>query len=252
MSNPIKQKLKNGEDVIGCFARIARPEIAEILTYGGFDFIVVDGEHGMTDDDSIAAVVRAIEAAGGVALVRARSSDGVDASRLLETGALGIHLPQIDGPGSAQRALQAIRYPPMGTRGLATSRQGGYGLTMSLRDYVEKSNKELLVVAQIESSRAIDGVEEIACLPGLDVLFVGLTDLTADLGVPGEYGDPQVLGALTHVRQAASAAGLVLGVPVTDAAMLLHMRALGARYFAANDIRLLGSAARSFLADCGR
>ena len=250
MANPVKDKLSRGEEVFGCFVRAVQPEVAEVLVFAGFDFVVVDDEHAMADERSIAATVRSIEAASGTAFVRSRTSTEAEAGRLLETGAIGIHLPQVDGPELARQALAAVRYPPAGARGLATSRRGGYGLTMSLKEYVERANSELLVIAQIESVQAIREVAEIASLPGLNVLFVGLTDLTADLGIPGDYYNPRVTEALARVGQVSERAGIVLGVPVTDSDMLQRMREFGARYFVANDLRLLGTAAQSFLATC--
>lgn len=245
--NPIKERLTGGAEVIGTFVRITCPEVAEILIHAGFDFVVVDGEHSPTDDGAIGTVVRAADAAGAVALVRPPACEPSVVGRLLETGARGVHLPQLQDARAAELALRAVRYPPLGTRGAAIGRSGGYGLSMSLADYIETANRDMITVAQVESAQALDEIADIASLPGLDVVFLGLTDLTVDYGIPGEYGHPRISEALSRAQRAAESAGVALGVPVTDGAMLARMRAAGARYFTANDVRLLGAGARHFL-----
>lgn len=245
--NPIKERLARGEEVIGTFVRITCPEVAEILIHAGFDFVVVDGEHSPTDDGSIGTVVRAADAAGAVALVRPPACEPSVIGRLLETGARGVHLPQVQNAEAAELALRAVRYPPLGIRGAAIGRSGGYGLSMSLADYIETANRDMITVAQVESAQALEEINDIARLPGLDVVFLGLTDLTVDFGIPGEYEHPRISEALTRARSATEGSGIALGVPVTDSTMLAAMRKAGARYFTANDVRLLGSGARRFL-----
>lgn len=245
--NSVKARLSDGGEVIGSFVRIMAPEVAELLAFAGFDFVVADGEHALAHDGAIGAVVRAANAAGIPAFVRPPSCEPSVTGRLLESGATGIHLPQVGGPEEASDAIGSVRYPPLGQRGLATGRLGGYGLTMSLPDYVATVNRELLVVCQLDSRVALEHVEEIAGLPGLDVLFIGLTDLTLDLGIPGQYEHPEIVAAVAAARAAAESAGVALGVPVTDVDMLERLRSAGARYFTANDVRLLGAAASEFV-----
>jgi len=251
LRNPVKRTLAAGGEAVGAFVRMGCAEPAELLAYAGFQFVVVDAEHALTDDGTIATVVRAAEAAGAAAFVRPPTCDPSTVGHLLETGASGVHLPQANTVATLAAGIAAVKYPPFGARGLATARRAGYGMLMSLAEYIEAANRETLVVAQVETADAIDHVGDIARTPGLDVLFVGLTDLTADLGIPGEYEHPDVDDALARAARAALDARVALGVPVTGPPMLERMRRAGARYFTANDIRLLSDAASSFLTQSG-
>ncbi len=192
--NPLKRRLQDGEALLGCFVRIPAPEVTEICAAAGFDFVVIDLEHGLMTGERAADLVRAAESAGIPALVRVPSHDPPTIARLLETGPAGLHVPQIRSAAEAEAAVRSSRYPPDGIRGLSTARRAGYGGRMSLAEYVRASLEWLLVVVQVEDRSGLDEVEAIAAVEGVDAVFIGLTDLSQDLGVPGSYDDP----ALRH------------------------------------------------------
>lgn len=237
--NQLKERLRRGETVLGCFQRVPAPQVTEVCAAAGFDFVVVDTEHTPVSTERVADLVRAAEAAGIPALVRVGSHDPAAIAPLLEAGPAGLHVPQVPSAAAAAAVVRATRYPPHGSRGLASPRQAGYGTRMSLAEYVRASEEAVLLVVQVENLAALEEVEAIAAVPGVDALFVGLTDLSQDFGVPGEYGHPKLREAVDRVLRAGEAQGKPVGVPVSGPAMAEEYRARGARYLAANDIRLL-------------
>ena len=161
--------------------------VAEVIAGTGTDFVVVDTEHTAASVETVEQCVRAVEAAPGeaVALVRAAWNDPVRIKRLLDTGAAGVIAPQVETAAEAESFVDATRYPPAGDRGLAAGRASDYGA--SLDDYYDTAGDRLATVVQVESPRAVDNVAEISAVDGLDAVFVGPADLSASLGVFGEY-----------------------------------------------------------------
>jgi 4-hydroxy-2-oxoheptanedioate aldolase len=245
--NPLKRRLQDGETLVGCFQRIAAPDVTELCAAAGFDFVVVDLEHALTSEARAADLVRAAEAAGILALVRVPNHDPAPIGRLLEAGAAGIHVPQVCSAGEAEEAVRATRHAPKGTRGLSTARQAGYGAHMSLAEYVAASGRWPLVVVQVESRPGLASVEAIARVPGVDAVFVGLTDLSQDLGVPGDYDNPAVREAVDRAFQLIRGCGKAAAVPVTGAAMAEDYVGRGATYLTTSDTRLLLDASRALV-----
>jgi len=244
----LKERLRRGEVVLGCFQRIPAPEVTEVCAYAGFDFVVVDTEHTLVSEERVADLVRAAEAAGIAPLVRASSHDPAGIARLLEAGPVGLHVPQVSSAAEAAAAVRATRFQPRGSRGLATPRRAGYGARMTLEEYVRTSEEELVLVLQVEDAAGLAELASIASLDGVDAVFLGLTDLSQNLGVPGRYDDPTLVEAVERAFETIRRAGKPVGVPVVDADMARRWLDRGATYLAANDIRLLLGSAREFLA----
>jgi 4-hydroxy-2-oxoheptanedioate aldolase len=245
--NPLKRRLQDGEALVGCFQRIAAPDVTDLCAAAGFDFVVVDLEHALISEVQVADLVRAAEAGGIFALVRVPDHDSGQIGRLLEAGAAGIHVPQVSSAGEAEGAVRATRHTPSGTRGLSTARQAGYGAHMSLAEYVAASETWPLVVVQAESRSGLASVEAIAGVPGVDVVFIGLTDLSQDLGVPGDYDDPGLREAVDRAFELIRGCGKAAGVPVTGPAMAEEYLGRGATYLTTSDTRLLLDASRALL-----
>jgi 4-hydroxy-2-oxoheptanedioate aldolase len=246
--NPLKLRLRSGEILLGCFQRIMAPEVTEVCAAADFDFVVIDLEHTPVTEERAAGLIRAAEAAGIPALVRVASHEPTTIGRLLDAGPAGLHVPQVGSAREAEAAVRATRYAPDGTRGLAVPRQSGYGARMSLAEYVAASADWPLVVVQAESRSALDEVEAIAALDGVDVVFVGLTDLSQDLGVPGDYEHAALREAVDGAFRAIASCGKAIGVPVTGAAMAEEYAARGATYLTVTDVRLLLDGGRSLVA----
>jgi 4-hydroxy-2-oxoheptanedioate aldolase len=209
-------RLAAGETLYGAFAGLGSPVATEIMARSGFDWLIIDLEHGAGTEADLLASLHAMGATPAAALVRPQSGERLRIGRALDLGAHGIMVPRVDLPEQAREAISFMRYPPDGTRGLALSTRGA-GLGEQGHTQIQAVNRRILGIIQIESRSAVDHSAEIAAIDGVDVLFVGPTDLSHSLGIPGRFDDPVYLDALRQVATTAEAAGKVAGILLRDA-----------------------------------
>lgn len=248
LANTTKARLADGECVYGCFVRYPDPGLAELVALQGFDFLIFDGEHGTMEPRECENMVRAAELRGVTPLVRVPSNQPPVILRFLDTGAQGVHVPLAASADDAEHAVRAVKYWPRGERGLTGVRAASYGQEGSLADYVARANAETLVVVQIETRQAVERVSEIASVDGVDVVFVGPTDLSHALGVPGDTSHPLVSEAYDAVVDGMAGSTAALGVLVGDEVTAAQWRERGARYLAVTIDSLLSRSARALLA----
>lgn len=241
-----KARLAAGEAVYGCFVRYPDPGIAELLALQGFDFLVFDGEHGTIEPRDCEHLVRAAELRGPAPLVRVPANQPPVILRFLDTGAVGVHVPLVGSAEEAEAAVRAVKYWPRGTRGLAGVRASSYGST-PVGEYTVQANEATMVVIQVETREAVERVDEIAAVDGVDVVFVGPTDLSQAYGVPGQTAHPLLEEAYDAIAEAVAASPAALGVLVADEAGVDRWRGRGARYIAVTIDSLLSASARAFL-----
>ena len=212
LASDLIRHIRAGELVYGTFLGMGSPVAAEIASRAGFDWVIIDLEHGAGGEADLLALLHATAAGGSAApLVRVESAARLRMGRALDLGAAGIMLPRVETAAEARAAIRCLRYPPDGDRGVALmARAGGYG-TLGHGD-VAGINRRLLGIVQIESGRAVDEAAGIASEDGADVLFVGPTDLTHALGVAGEFGDARYGDALDRVVAACEEAGKCAGI----------------------------------------
>ena len=241
-------RLRAGETLYGAFAGLGSPVATELLARAGFDWLIIDLEHGAGTEGGLLANLHAMGATRTAALVRPPSGERLRIGRALDLGAHGIMVPRIDLPEQAREAISFMRYPPDGTRGLALSTRGA-GLGELGHTDVQAINRRILGIIQIESRSAVEYVAEISGIDGVDVLFVGPTDLSHSLGIPGQFDDPVYLGALERVVSAAEAAGKAAGILLRDAKALPRHLELGFRFIGlGSDGAFITDAARVVLA----
>jgi 4-hydroxy-2-oxoheptanedioate aldolase len=245
--NLTKRALREGKAVFGCFVRYPDPTLVEFVSYLGWDFLILDGEHGTLEPRECENLVRAAELHDVTAIVRVPTNQPHVILRLMDTGAQGCQVPWVEDAPDAERAVRAVKYGPRGTRGLAGARAADYGQRGALGEYVRKANEETLVIVHVESAHAVERVDEIAAIDGVDVVFLGPTDLSHSLGVPGEVGHPVVVEHLERAAAATLAAGKVVGVTVPTADGAVAWLERGARYVTTGIEPLLGAATRSWL-----
>lgn len=173
--------------------------LVELLGYQGWDFIVFDGEHGTLEPRDCENMVRAAELRDVTPIVRVSTNLPPVILRLMDSGAHRLHVPWVNSASEADAAVRAVKYYPRGTRGLAGVRAADYGRTTALGDYVRQANAEMLVVIHIETTEAVERFPEIAAVDGVDVIFIGPTDLSPSDGVPGEPEHPQVRAAIERI-----------------------------------------------------
>lgn len=246
--NATKQRLRAGETVYGCFVRYADPSLTELVALQGFDFLILDGEHGAVEPRDAEGMVRAAELWDVTPIVRVPANLPPVILRFLDTGAQGAQVPLVASAAEAQAAVRAVKYWPEGARGLAGVRAANYGQRGPLGEYTARANEETLVVAQLETREALEQAGEIARTPGIDVVFIGPTDLSQALGVPGQTSHAVVEEAYERIIAAVDGSGTALGILVGDAAAAHAWKARGARYIAVTVDSLVVRSARDLLA----
>jgi 4-hydroxy-2-oxoheptanedioate aldolase len=228
---------------------VAFPDAAlvEFAAYQGWDFLILDGEHGALDPRLCEGLLRAAELHDTSTIVRVPVNEPHVILQFMDVGAQGCQVPSIENGADAERAVCSVKYGPRGARGLAGVRAADYGQRGALGEYVRAANAETLVIVHVESATAVDRADEIAAVDGVDVVFLGPTDLSHSLGRPGELGHPLVVEHLDRAAAATLEAGKVLGVTVATAEEAVAWLERGARYVTTGIGPLLGSATRSWL-----
>jgi len=240
----LKKRLHDGETLLGCFLNLGSPLTTEIMGRAGFDFAVIDLEHGSGTEADVLPQLQALEATDAGVIVRVESHERQRAHRVLDLGAEGIMFPRVDSATEATRAVAGLRYPPQGVRGVAAANRACEFGT-SYREYMEAAESTLLGVVQIESESALASVDAIAAVDGADVLFVGPMDLTQSLGILAQFDHPRYGEALETVSAAARSHGKSLGVLMARPEDFDRYHALGFRLIACgSDGTLLNAGAR--------
>jgi len=246
-TNTTKARLKAGETVYGCFVRYPDASLIEVLGFQAWDFLVFDGEHGVLEPRDCEHLCRAAELRGVTPIVRVPTNQPHHILRLMDAGPLGLHVPWVNSAAEAEAAVQAVKYHPRGQRGLAGVRASGFGQAGPLGEYTTQANAETLVVIHIETMEAVEQAGQIAATDGVDVVFVGPTDLSQSLGVPGQVQHPTVLAAIDRVIEAVAPSPAAFGIMAGNAALARQWRARGARYLTVTLDSLLTPAVKEFL-----
>jgi 4-hydroxy-2-oxoheptanedioate aldolase len=245
--NTTKAKLKAGQTVFGCFVRYPDASLVEVLGYQDWDFIVFDGEHGVIEPRDCENMVRAAELRHVTPIVRATTNMPPIILRYMDSGAQGIHVPWVNSAAEAEAAVRAVKYHPRGIRGLANVRAANFGQAGTLGEYVKQANAETLIAIHIETIDAVRQLPEIVKVDGLDVIFIGPTDLSHSLGQPGDVQHPTVQAAIQQIVDTVATTNLALGIMVGSTPAAQQWRERGARYIAIGLEALLVPAARSYL-----
>jgi len=207
----LKQKLSTGQTVTGLFLQSGCAAIAELAGGCNYDFVVIDGEHGQGDERSIFDQIARLEKFGTVAIVRIPAYRHEYVKRMLDYGADGILAPMIESPEQAQEFARSMRYPPKGTRGMTgIFRAADYN--NSFKDYYANADSTLLCAAQIESAKGVENVEAIAAVNGIDLLFIGHSDLSIDYGCYKQFSDSRIIEAEKRIIAAARKNGKFIGM----------------------------------------
>jgi 4-hydroxy-2-oxoheptanedioate aldolase len=195
---------------------IPSPQIVEMVGRLGFDWILIDTEHGAINLETVEELARAAEGVGLTPVARPRENTASDILQLLDRGAVGVQVPHVNTADDARRAVEAVKYHPLGNRGLGGgTRAADYGFGEPFDRYVETANRETLVCVQIEEAEGVRNVDEICGVAGVDVVFVGPSDLSQSMGFPGNPGAPEVQQAIDTTFERIRASGKAPGTPST-------------------------------------
>jgi 2-keto-3-deoxy-L-rhamnonate aldolase RhmA len=208
--NRVKGMLQEGKKTAGGWLQICSPMAAEIMSRAGFDWLMIDMEHGPGDILALISQLQAMQGYGVIPLVRAPWNDFVVIKRILDAGAYGVMVPYVNTKADAEAAVRACRYPPEGIRGVARSpRAQGFG--QNSKEYFARANDEILVIVQIETAQAISNLDSILDVPGVDVIFIGPVDLASSLGHLGDVNHPEVRSAIATIENKVLKAKKALG-----------------------------------------
>ncbi|MBD3678064.1 MAG: HpcH/HpaI aldolase/citrate lyase family protein [Rhodobacteraceae bacterium] len=246
--NEMKQRLAAGEMQIGLWIGFTHPTVAEITASAGYDFCLIDGEHGPNDVQTILAQLQAMAGGSATPVVRVPIFEEWILKQVLDLGAQSVLIPMIDTPEAARAAVAATRYAPEGRRGLgsALARASGYN---AIADYATTANREICVMVQAETREALDNIEEIAGTDGVDVVFIGPADLSADMGYLGNSDHPEVKAAIEEAIAKIRAAGKSAGIITLDPNALIYYKDIGVNFLAVGaDITTYGAAVRELSA----
>ena len=242
----LKAKLKARELCLGTWITLGNSTIAEIFSRAGFDWVVVDLEHSTISIDQAGELIRTIELAGTSPLARLTSNDTNLIKRVMDAGAHGVVVPNVNTSEEASKAVAATRYAPLGHRGVGLARAQGYGPKFS--DYLDWQKDGPIVIVQIEDKVALDHLESIFTTQGVDGFIIGPYDLSCSMGIPGEFERPEFLAAMKRILSTGLRLDCPPGVHVVEPDPVGLRQAIsdGYRFIAYSvDIRMLDVAARA-------
>ena len=244
--NPVKKVLKEGGVVIGGTVQSSNPDTAAIMANAGFDFLWIEGEHSPLTLETMRNIILLTQGRKAVPFTRVPVNEVWTAKRMLDIGSLGVIFPFTDSVELARQAVAACKYPPQGKRGvgpgMAALRWAAPG------GYVKWANDNVMVIVIVERPSAVEQIEEIAAVPGIDVIFIGLNDLSYNLGVGGDLRAPVMKAAVEKVMKAAKKNGIAVGGP-GGAGEIKQMVAEGFRFIQGpSDLSLLQTGVREFFA----
>ncbi|MCM8732282.1 HpcH/HpaI aldolase/citrate lyase family protein [Hephaestia sp. GCM10023244] len=245
----VKHKLEAGEVVFGSFFKLDSPPVAELFGLAGFDFLIIDAEHGTYTHAGIENIIRTCELMGMSSVVRTPDASEAHILHVLDSGASGIQVPSLKTADEVRDAIRKAKYWPLGERGSARAcRAAAYG--QSGADYEARANRDTLVSVHVENKEMVEQIDELCAIDELDVLFIGPGDLSQSLGHPGNAAHPDVVAAIDRVIEVA-AGRKHIGTVVANAQQLDAYVARGVKYIAwLSDLGMLrgalGAAAKNF------
>lgn len=208
MVKSFRSRLVGGETLMGAMVTLPTAATAEILADAGFDWLFIDGEHSPLDQSDILSILQAV-GHRIACVVRVPAGEEVAIKKVLDLGAAGIIVPQVNTAEEASDVVRFARYAPEGERGVGLARAHGYGFRF--QEYLESANEEIAVIVQAENARAVENIEAITKVPGVDAVQLGPYDLSASLGKMGLIDDPLVTAAIDRITNACKSAGVSMG-----------------------------------------
>ena len=245
--NRMKSMLQAGEPALGCSIMVPSPQMVEMVAHAGFDWVLIDLEHGTIGPESAELMIMAADASGITPIARPPSNRMADISSVMDRGAMGVQVPHVNSAEDARAAVSAVKFGPGENRGLAAgTRPDSYGLSRSMSEFVETSNKQTLVCVQLEHAAAIENVDDILGVDGVDVFFIGPSDLSQSMGYPGNPNAEPVKTAIERTLQKIVDADKISGMPAS-AENLENVLASGTQYIYTHLPKIVDIGASAFL-----
>lgn len=245
--NRMKEKIRRGEPALGASVMFASPQLVEMLGHAGFDWVLLDCEHGSLALGDVELMCMAADAVGITPIARPKSNAASEIQSVMDRGAMGVQVPHVNTAADARLAVAAVKFGPGSGRGLAAgTRPDSWGLGAKMPDFAAAANAQSLVCVQLEHEEAIRNVDEILAVEGIDVFFIGPSDLSQSMGHPGNPKAPAVAKAISETLARIRSAGRVPGMPATGD-NLAQVIGEGCRYIYTHVPRLIGAGAQAFL-----
>lgn len=246
--NMLRRRLQAGEDLFGIWLGMADPYAAEIAATAGFDWLLIDGEHAPNDLRTTLAQLAVVERSASAPVVRLPDGDPARIKQMLDIGAQSLLIPMVESAAQAAALVAATRYPPEGFRGVGASLARASRFA-AIPDYLTTANAEILLMVQVESRKGLTALPEILAVPGVDGVFIGPSDLAADMGQLGNTAAPEVRAAVTGALRQTRAAGKIAGVLATSPDFIAQCREAGANFLGIGiDVHLFAEALRGLSA----
>lgn len=227
----IREKVLKRQILAGVWCNLASSLTTEMVGRAGYDWALLDYEHGPGDNITLLHQIQALEAGPTAAIVRVVWNEMPQIKRALDLGAAGVMVPYVQSVAEAKMVVQSVRYPPQGMRGAAwTPRCAGYGSDWD--QYYQQANQNLLTIIQIETAQAVEAASDMAAIDGIDVLFIGPLDLSLSLGRPNQWADPDFRAAASKVSEAAARHGKVAGTLLANATLVPRLVDMGYTFLA--------------------
>jgi 4-hydroxy-2-oxoheptanedioate aldolase len=243
----LKKRLQNGETLYGCWLNLGSPLTAEIVGLAGFDWVLIDLEHGAGTEKDTLPQLQALAHTGAGALVRVESPDIARIQRVLDMGAEGVMCPKVNNAADAQKVVNGLHYPPFGNRGVAKMVRATQ-FAQNFQSYYDATRDNLLGIVQIETLEALNHLDEIAAVDGADVLFIGPADLSMEMGIFGQFDHPRFQEALREIVNAAQKAGKATGILFFNPDDSPKYHSLGIRFLACGaDATFVANGARNMV-----
>jgi 4-hydroxy-2-oxoheptanedioate aldolase len=245
--NTLKNKLESGEAVFGAMITFPSAPVVEMLGHLGFDWVLLDNEHGSITVDNVEDLVRAADLTGIAPIVRPVANRPEIIAPFLDRGAWGVQVPHVNTAKEARESVDAVKYYPEGHRGIfSRSRPADYGFAGSTVDYVQTANANTLVCLMLEEVEAIENLGDLVRVDGVDVYFIGSGDLSQSMGYPGQQTHPEVQAQMEKGVKIIRDAGRIVGVSCPDSLVPKFLN-LGVQYFHSNVGSLIQTSSNAYL-----
>ena len=246
--NRMKEKIARGEPALGCSVMFPSPQVVEMLGFAGFDWVLIDCEHGSLGLADVELMAMACDAVGITPIARPKSNTASDIQSVMDRGVMGVQVPHVNTADDARRAVAAVKFGPGAGRGLAAgTRPDSWGLGARMPDFTQAANAQSLVCVQLEHEEAMRNLDEILAVEGIDVFFIGPSDLSQSMGHPGNPKAPKVASAINRSFERIVAAGRIPGTPATAEAVQDVLKK-GVRYIYTHVPRLIAASAQTYFA----
>ena len=241
----LKEQLNSGRLAVGTMiSEVRNPNIVYLLAQSGFDYIIVDNEHGTYSTEDISNLVAAARGAEIAVIVRIPEIRRETILKPLDSGAAGLLVPQVETAEQARQIIHHAKYPPMGQRGVGLRRAHSLYGRFDAGEYLRQANEQTLIIVQAESQTAIDNLDQIIAVEGIDAVFVGPFDLSVNLGIPGDLTHPKEIQAIDKVVKVCRKHKTIAGIHMFDVAQITQWIAKGMRLISySSDINMLADAA---------